>query len=183
MVCAVENCSAQATRRGWCQPHYRRWQRHGDPEGGRLHAKHDMSLEERLLLRRQITASGCWEYTGSKDSGGYGALKISGQNKKAHRIAYKVWVSDVPDDVDVLHHCDNPPCFNPEHLFLGNDEINVWDKMLKGRAAQKLTADEVVDIRWLLSQGAVAAEVARAYGVHPATICEIRTGKLWRHIP
>lgn len=54
----------------------------------------------------------------------------------SHRLAYEAWVGPIPDGMHVLHRCDNPPCINPAHLFLGTDAENVRDRDGKGRTAR-----------------------------------------------
>ena len=65
--------------------------------------------------------------------GGYGRFKRDGRTQQAHRIAW----GDVPDGMDVLHHCDNPPCVRRSHLFLGTNSDNVTDMLAKGRQANQ----------------------------------------------
>ena len=74
----------------------------------------------------------CIEWWGTRDSHGYGVLKRGGKQVKAHRMIYTECFGD-PGELWVLHHCDNPPCVNPEHLFLGTAVDNVQDMMSKGR--------------------------------------------------
>jgi len=73
--------------------------------------------------------SSCWYWSGSLDSGGYGML---GKNK-AHRISWILFFGDIPEKTMVLHKCDIPICVNPEHLFLGNQAINMKNMQQKKR--------------------------------------------------
>lgn len=78
-------------------------------------------------------ASGCWEWQAGKGTG-YGAISAREYGtKKAHRIAYAMMKGD-PTGMKVCHTCDNPPCVNPEHLFLGTQTDNMLDMHAKGRA-------------------------------------------------
>ena len=83
----------------------------------------------------------CWVFTGpvNKRRGGYGTIKIAGKRWRAHRLAWAIGQGQIPDGLDVLHHCDNPPCCNYEtHLFTGTDLDNSRDAAAKGRLnAQK----------------------------------------------
>lgn len=109
-----------------------------------------ISLADRLWMR--VDRDGptmphmdtcCWIWTGSvsNPAKGYGALS-SGKQKgtigrakaiSAHRAAWVVTFGPVPDGLQVLHRCDNPPCCNPAHLWLGTNMDNVLDKVAKGR--------------------------------------------------
>jgi hypothetical protein len=77
--------------------------------------------------------TGCWNWIGSKVPPlGYGQFYVEGKLTRAHRFSYKTFVGD-PGLFYVLHSCDNAPCVNPEHLFLGTQQDNMTDKRLKGR--------------------------------------------------
>lgn len=76
--------------------------------------------------------SGCWIWVGSKDKDGYGYIKEKGKLVYVHRLAYRLNKGE-PGSFWVLHTCDNPPCVNPEHLFLGDVQDNVDDMIAKGR--------------------------------------------------
>lgn len=76
----------------------------------------------------------CREWSGSRDHrGGYGQLYREGRTLKAHRVTYEECIGPIPAGMCVLHKCDNPPCVNPSHLFLGTNEDNVRDRVAKRR--------------------------------------------------
>ncbi len=77
----------------------------------------------------------CWCWTGATMGKGYGVLKRPGErlNISAHRAAFELTRGTISDGLHVLHHCDNPPCCNPKHLFLGTNGDNVADMIAKGR--------------------------------------------------
>lgn len=94
----------------------------------------------------------------------------------------------VPPGTLVCHHCDNPPCVNPAHLFLGAPTDNMQDMIKKGRqrfrrgadaGAAKLTEDQVREIRGLLDAGHPQRGIASEYGVQQMTISHIATGRSW----
>jgi hypothetical protein len=78
-------------------------------------------------------AEGCWIWKGPKSVNGYGSFQYRRTSNSAHRIAFEFLKGPIPEGLQVLHRCDNPPCVNPEHLFLGTNLDNVKDKVQKGR--------------------------------------------------
>lgn len=90
-------------------------------------------LQERFL--EKVDQSGdCWIWTAARSSLGYGKFCVSkGVNRLAHRVSYQTFVGPVTDDMHVCHHCDNPSCVRPDHLFLGDDFANMRDCRAKGR--------------------------------------------------
>ena len=98
---------------------------------GRLDKKSAYELLEERSIK---PVSGCVEYTGHKNRQGYGRLRFGGsKHQLVHRFAYETYLGPIPDGVLVCHHCDNPPCINPDHLVLGSHQDNVNDKIRKGR--------------------------------------------------
>lgn len=85
---------------------------------------------------QRVDKSGdCWLWTARRDKDGYGGISIGSKNFRAHRIAYELTFGAIPKGLIVCHHCDNPPCCNPSHLFLGTQQDNSTDRVKKGRAA------------------------------------------------
>lgn len=79
----------------------------------------------------------CWRWTASTTSFGYGQLNPGWRNAapvRAHRVSWEIHNGPIPAGLDVLHRCDNPPCSNPDHLFLGTALDNMRDMIAKGRA-------------------------------------------------
>ncbi len=97
-------------------------------------------LEARFWARIDKTShpGGCWVWTGIRNVGGYGVLSYRLPNGKchnhgAHRFSYELHNGPIPDGLFVCHHCDNPACVNPAHLFLGDHRANGLDCIRKNR--------------------------------------------------
>lgn len=94
------------------------------------------SLRERLEAYLD-KSNDCWIWTAGTTRNGYGTMRISTHGRRrqegAHRIAWLVFRGPIPDGLIVCHKCDNPPCCNPDHLFLGTYQDNTLDCVAKGR--------------------------------------------------
>jgi hypothetical protein len=85
------------------------------------------------FLSKVSKSDGCWEWTASKQTYGYGKMWFNGRLECAHRISFILFKGEIPKGIFVCHVCDNPPCVNPEHLFLGTVGDNIRDMVKKGR--------------------------------------------------
>ena len=159
-------------------------------------SKPEKPLVHRFYSRivRSDNPDDCWIWVGkiAKKRGSYGAISVAGNKTRlAHRVSWEIANgASVPVSLMVLHSCDNPRCVNPNHLSLGTALDNSNDARARGRTAcgerafgAKLTGDSVKFIRWLLSEGAVRADVARQYKTTPGNISLIRDRINWRHVP
>ena len=136
----------------------------------------------------------CWPWTAATAWNGYGRIGSGGRGEGtlgAHRVAWASTNGKIPDGLCVLHICDNPPCCNPQHLFLGTQADNLRDCAAKGRSADtrgekcsaaKLTTIGVRLIRYWLSKGYMQKEIADTFGVSRPTISNINRGYSWSHI-
>lgn len=124
--------------------------------------------------------TGCWIYTGPRGghgSRGYARMNLNGEHELAHRIMYRLAYGNLPDDVMVLHHCDNPPCVNPSHLFCGTCSDNLIDAAQKNRASgSRLSLEQVRQLKSLRGR-CTLREVAAQFGVHLQTVWRIWNGK------
>ena len=87
-------------------------------------------LSEGLMVGPQ---GKCWEWRGNRDVDGYGRFRWNYEMFGAHRVAWELAHGPVPAGMLVLHRCDNPPCCNPDHLWLGTNVENIADRHAKGR--------------------------------------------------
>ena len=131
----------------------------------------------------------CWEWTGSKTAANYGLMYWNGELEYAHRLSLEMDGRPVPSRWHACHTCDNPPCVNPGHLFVGTPHDNVKDKVQKRRHTfgenhpnAKLTNTDVLEIRKLASDGVWQADLARMYNVNQGHISTIVTGLKRRDI-
>ena len=99
----------------------------------------------------------------------------------AHRFSWEMANGPIPDGFQVCHHCDNPSCVNPSHLFIGTAADNVSDRNAKGRTAiglmlphTKLSRTDIQNIR---ADNRMQKDIAAQYGVTRAAICRIKKGK------
>lgn len=92
----------------------------------------DESLKDRLLKRTKKT-DGCWLWSGTLTKQGYGHIRWKKRTLLCHRVSYCFFIAPFNKNICCLHHCDNPSCVNPNHLFLGTNKENMNDRDRKGR--------------------------------------------------
>lgn len=143
---------------------------------------------------------------------GYGMFDFSNMSRRAHRVSWVIHNGEIPNDLHVLHRCDNPPCCNPRHLWLGTDADNVNDRIAKGRTSAdhsnrergnyhhsrrrpeglargvingqaKLKEHEVYEIRRLSINGRSHTTISRMFGVCRSNVRLIVNRLTWRHLP
>lgn len=138
----------------------------------------------------------CWIWTGAKSNFGHGRMKVGKKLLSPHRLAYEVFVRDLNEGEMVCHHCDNPSCVNPRHLFAGSNSDNMKDAAAKGRLRQqtdpsylqgenrktaKLNDEKVREIR--RSAGVVSVkDLAAKFGVHRCVIQNVIKRTRWKHV-
>jgi hypothetical protein len=145
------------------------------------------SFKERLSNTE--TMSKCWEWQGSRSHDNYGLVTSKAYKGYAHRLSWILHCGPMIQGNFVLHRCDNPPCCNPSHLFLGSKQDNARDAVAKGRQAlgsrngqSKLSESDVIEILRLLSVGISQPRIAAGFGISTRTVSKINTGTRWKHL-
>ncbi len=154
-----------------------------------------MLFAQRFWLKVAIGGrDDCWPWTASKVPAGYGQIQVTTGNWKqplrAHRVAWELTRGPIANGLHVLHRCDNPPCVNPAHLFLGTPRDNSDDKVSKDRHARgernrhaRLTDDVVRSLlRRRKTKGTSMSRLAKEFEICISQVCQIINRKAWRHI-
>jgi hypothetical protein len=164
-TCPFDECCRPVITGGLCDGHYRQRQA-GKPltplrkRGG----SKPRDIGPRLVKRRQINPeSGCWIWTGSRTSNGYGQIYKNGRNIVVHRAAFEHWVGPVGEDT-VHHKCAERLCFNPEHLQLATMRENIGEMHARKAYQRQIIALElrVAELGAEVDELRVALERARA---------------------
>ena len=153
--------------------------------------------DEARFWKKVDRSGSCWDWQAAADPRGYGWFKLNGKRILAHRLAYQMVVGDIPEGYDVCHHCDNPACVRPDHLFSGTRADNMRDSWQKGRSHgrppyypkgeqhshHKLTRVQVLEIRRKYAVGGVTyRELALEYGVTFSNVGRVIRRDRWTHI-
>ncbi len=134
----------------------------------------------------------CWIWTGAKTRQGYGSFVVRSrpfETMLAHRVSWELHNGPIPGGMQVLHTCDNPPCINPAHLYLGNNDDNVADRMEKGRHVSvgvlgernpqaKINRFDVLTIREEYTPER-RKSLALRFGISEGHVVRIARGKSW----
>jgi hypothetical protein len=140
-----------------------------------------MDIIEKLLNKTSIRDDGCWMFLGAWNSDGYGNIRVQGKLWATHRLSYELFVGPIPNGISVLHHCDNPWCINPEHLFLGTQLDNVRDMIAKGRSnftsTRLLTDEQVIEIRRIIAEDKYSlVDIGKMFGIRGSYVWAIKYG-------
>ena len=147
---------------------------------------------ERLLLdvfwKNVKRTKGCWIWIGAKHPKGYGFFRL-GEPYRSHRFSWMLFHGRIPKDMSVLHKCDNPPCVNPKHLYLGTYKDNARDTSASRHwmygsknNKSKLLEKQVLEIRSKLANGAKNVDLAKKYGITSCQISRIKLRQDWKYL-
>lgn len=189
-ICSINGCESFHYGKGYCQKHYVKFKKYGDPLG--FHPKRPLMerFEEKVEL---VPFSACHWWAGAQQPQGYGQIRIDGESPGAHRVAYELYIGPIPEHdsshgMCVCHSCDNPSCVNPAHLYLGTNKDNMDDRDRKGRQQKgerhylaKLTVKNVLEIRKMAGSQTLSY-IANIFGVGQTAISYVISRKTWKHV-
>jgi len=200
-TCSIPNCARLYEARGWCNLHYTRWRKYGDPlAGGTVQRPYGLTEAEAFAWfmpgdppHTNSLTDGCWDWTAAVfGPNGYGIFTVNGISHGAHVTSHRIYNPTDPISVDkpyVLHSCDRRICVQPAHLHAGTQAENLREARERNRtsvgmpgeksARAKLTEAEVIAIRQsTLSRRTLGS----MFGVSKATIDDICSGRSWKHL-
>lgn len=140
---------------------------------------------------------GCWLWTEWCNHDGYGRFWAYGKLVTASRFVYEITYGPIPEGMNVLHHCDMPPCVRPEHLYLGTQAKNMADMRERGRErytgpnrihrgvdhhAARLSEEQVRSLRTQYAAGASFVELSRLFSISETQAARIAQRKNWAHL-
>lgn len=146
---------------------------------------HVKRFEEKYQVNPE---TGCWEWTASRNNRGYGVIGFKGEQYLAHRFSYMIFQGAIPEGKLICHHCDNPKCVNPDHLYAGTAKDNRVDNLLRGRntaggpagmgnGRAKLTDEDIALIFQLREQGYLQREIGAKLGITQAYVGKVLRGE------
>lgn len=144
-------------------------------------------LCDNLFGHTKEDGRGCLLWQRAHDQNGYGKVAYRGRLWLAHRLSYTFVCGPIPEGQHVLHRCDNPPCINPKHLFLGTIAENNADKARKGRSSRGEGRRHFVKLSEIQARAIRASEKTRRelsqeYGVSKSQIERIVAGTRWKYL-
>ena len=199
LLCMVENCGKPHQAKGYCKRHYERLRINGSPYILKKNpwSSFDTAFEEFESHLIKKNGSDCWGWYGTKDRQGYGYFSFGNKRYKNSRFSYEYYIGEIPDGMFCCHHCDNPECSRPDHLFIGTPKDNTQDCKIKGRlnttprrnpvigeahGMSKLNNKKIKTIKKLFSDGMDSIQIALIFNVHASTIRRIRLNQTWKHV-
>jgi len=147
--------------------------------------------EERFWSKVDVRGEDeCWDWQGQiGTTTGYGRFSLNHKDMGAHRMAWILAYGPIPEGKCVLHSCDNRPCVNKRHLFLGDKTTNMADKVKKDRQAKgeqmsqtRLTDKQALEIRRLYTNGYTQTQITKLFDVGTSVIHRIVHRQSWKHI-
>lgn len=147
----------------------------------KAHKYMNLTLAQRFALGYVIADNGCWVWMKSRNVRGYGSMRVGKKLRPAHQLSYEIHIGPIPHGMFVCHHCDNPPCCNPAHLYAGSAADNVRDRHARNRHRQpmKLTRSDVNYLRGIpLWDKPRLADIATSMGMHVEYLRRVQKGRI-----
>lgn len=139
------------------------------------------------FLEKVDTTGTCWLWKGSH--GKQAHAKVHGKMTSASRVAWILFVGEIPSNLFVLHTCDNPMCVRISHLFLGNHQNNMDDMVSKKRSlsgernpAAKMSNATAILIRKDFADGVRQCDISRKYNVHKCCVSDVLNNRTFKGI-
>lgn len=191
-TCSVKECNNKIHAKEICQKHYRRVERNDDLNIKDIRRDSELTKTQRFNLSYTIcNKSGCWIWKWRLNKDGYGMMNWNNKNTFAHRVSYEINNDICPGNLSVCHHCDNPSCVNPSHLFLGTQKDNVQDMMSKSRNRplqgsnhpnSKINEETAQLIFKQLKDGLSPTLIAKKLSVSRDIVYSLKYGVGWKHL-
>jgi HNH endonuclease len=193
-ICLIDGCGEIVAGHGYCNKHYLRFRKYGDPLGG---VKNQAPIEERFWSKVDKKGEDdCWLWLGGRPSRrGYGGLSVGAKKYgriAAHRFSCQLHHGPAPfDGALVMHSCDNPPCVNPKHLRWGTASENIFDAATKGRMKNIFKSGEShhgavlteAQARYVKENPNIrVCDLTRMFGCSRSAVQAIRDGRTWRNL-
>lgn len=134
-----------------------------------------------------VGPNNCLLWSGPKAGRGYGVISINKKMYYVHRLAYRMFIGRIPNNMFVCHHCDTPSCFNPDHLFIGTPKDNVQDMIKKGRVKhipkgvfrgkRSYTKEDYAEMRRMKKIGISVKNIRQTFNISAAQLYRILTNK------
>ena len=187
-TCTIDGCDIKHYGKGYCMKHFGRFRDHGENKS----SWYDFSETERFYQKTKLNQNtGCLEWTGGLNTWGYGQASINKTTKLAHRHSYEISVGEIPKGMLCCHHCDNPKCIEPSHLFIGTNADNAKDKVLKNRqksmkgescVTHKLKDCNIRALRELNKSGMKISVITDLFRISRTQAYRIINNQSWAHV-
>jgi hypothetical protein len=192
--CIIDDCGKKIVGRGRCRRHYTQWWRRtrGQTRAPALNLRTLTPAQRFWAKLDKRGPDECWPWKKVSHRSGHGEFFVSRERGKvpAHSYALELATGEAcPSGKECCHHCDNPPCCNPAHLYFGTRLQNVHDAISRGRhqhgerhSTSFLTEREVLEMRVRFAAGETQPALASVYGIGEAYISQIVNGRAWKHV-
>jgi len=186
-LCSIPDCGKPAKVRGWCQNHYSRWRKHGDPSAGRINRGDALRYFREVVLVYDGDQCLTWPFS---KNGGYGQMRFDGKPQLVSRLVCEAVYGPPPSPRHAAaHNCGKGDlgCCSPNHLRWATYAENSADQVLHGTSIRgerqghaKLTAEKVRQIREMAKRGTRYKHISETYAVAFQTVFDIVHRRTWK---